>query len=264
MPSRTPDSRDLGSPQELLAIQDGTYDEVKDLLSATARKLAVEMRQAQTLQQLERMQTEEPGMLKLRRPVELDCTYTPPLAELADRTVNVATLSSPGQSLHESRLSPTAQIDDQRRHSWSGLEVVPPTDSRTATCCTTQTLLGSSNQISSKAGVHANRAGTSRQIASQSFSLIDGQTREIEQPGSGSDGSNKIHRNDLLYGIDHGLEAVNARSPCNPSITRHQRSASTPFQFSTPDRDAACRSVFTDLDMLIDVLPPRTSLHRRE
>ncbi|KAL8962626.1 MAG: hypothetical protein Q9193_000991, partial [Seirophora villosa] len=67
-PLSSPDSRCLDSPLELATIEHGTYEEVKELLSASARKLALATGQAQTLQQLKRMQDEEPEMLRTRRP----------------------------------------------------------------------------------------------------------------------------------------------------------------------------------------------------
>ncbi|KAI4174210.1 MAG: hypothetical protein LQ348_006416 [Seirophora lacunosa] len=106
--------------RELARIEHGAYEEVKELLSASARKLALEKRQAQTLQQLERMQDEQPEMLRIRRRVELDSS-TPPLAELPGSTIDITTLLRPSRPRHESRLGPLGQIEDSRRHSWSGL-----------------------------------------------------------------------------------------------------------------------------------------------
>ena len=64
----------------------GTYEEVQKDFSATARRVALETRQKQTLTQLGVMQLDEPGIIRLRRPTagevaELD-SNPPPLAEL--------------------------------------------------------------------------------------------------------------------------------------------------------------------------------------
>ncbi|KAL8831906.1 MAG: hypothetical protein Q9170_005099 [Blastenia crenularia] len=82
---QTPDFHNIGSPTELMTMENGTYSDIQRDFSATARRAALETRRKQTLEMLEAMQIDEPGIIRLRHPrppAELD-SDTSRLAELA-------------------------------------------------------------------------------------------------------------------------------------------------------------------------------------
>ncbi|KAL9010210.1 MAG: hypothetical protein Q9173_004837 [Seirophora scorigena] len=266
-PLSIPDSRCPDSPVELATIEHGSYEEVRELLSASARKLALEMRQAQTLQQLERMQDEEPEMLRICRPVDLDSS-TSPLAELPGSTIDITTLLRHSRSRHESRLGPPGLIEDSRRHSWSGLEVVPTTaiqaekqvvDLGNMTHSPTQ----NPHNPCAKFRVGNGRSGeeeTTPEKANRILSLGDSEVNRSDQQkhGRNEEGSGDKFTGST-HATDHEKESRSARCTCKPTSVCHQRSVSVPFVSQVQGEQPTSPSAFTDLDLLIRVLPPRKS-----
>ncbi|KAL9604109.1 MAG: hypothetical protein Q9219_000697 [cf. Caloplaca sp. 3 TL-2023] len=130
-------------PVELPTIEDDngarTYEETRRHLSAHARRLAAETRQAKTLRQLQRMRLEDPeegnGLRRRRHcwwPVELDgddgnaaLARSGPVAELDGAAIEVGVGSSlirtSGWRYREGGWSglPGADRGESRRHSWS-------------------------------------------------------------------------------------------------------------------------------------------------
>ncbi|KAI4283380.1 MAG: hypothetical protein L6R38_002192 [Xanthoria sp. 2 TBL-2021] len=133
------------SPKELATFEQGTYEEVQKELTATAREMAIQLRRKQTLQQLEQLQLDEPGIIRIRRfpsreIAELDSELPEP-TELPGWEMR-ASSSDPASCVYELDMSDdihepketTSRIaqprDSQTEPPFSDLEAVGDPDSR--------------------------------------------------------------------------------------------------------------------------------------
>ncbi|KAI4121981.1 MAG: hypothetical protein LQ338_006051 [Usnochroma carphineum] len=250
-------------PVELTTVEHGTYEEVKQHFRTAARRIALERREKQTLDQLERMQSDVPGIIRLRHTfpnatTEL-ATDPPQPAELAgssteDGSTVISTVKSPPL-----QMLPLASDDESGNSFASWFQGRPPFDSQHETasqrhkkpiancnlegCC--QADIGRVSVVSFRSATDAPPSNDS-----ESSSIAYDTTR-----GSHEDRSN---------GSIGEFKTGDKENQETPTAT-HGLATTNPTSASDTDKSHACDSCFDELDRLIKVLPPRTSrrqLHR--
>ncbi|KAL9595562.1 MAG: hypothetical protein Q9179_004932 [Wetmoreana sp. 5 TL-2023] len=245
------------SPTELATFEHGTYEESKQELNAAARRVALEIRQIQTLQQLERMQIDQTGTPKLRAPrpmdiAELDSGLLRPV-ELPSLIgeINEQSSTFPECGTHEltalkdaEGLSKQGNLQPEAEPSVHSLESTTYSDAESP-----------GNWPTSDDSYNENEKHSGkREIESSSFCRHD----RIEDI--------------LTEGIEQEAQPTNSSSPRHHEpistldIPRHRtlttinvRSATMLTTVSEPHGDEDRASCFADIDMLIKASRARIS-----
>lgn len=258
-----------------------TYEEAKNEFRAAARRVAFQKRKELTIDQLERVQLEEPGIVKLRRSLsdslaELDTDPGRP-AELAGSSVEAKSMPSAApkflslqplamaggdksSNLCASLSKQDTALDVQHEGLWQSDEK-PVVDGTLEICpeASNQRVSVPSMPLAaaiSLAGSRAPLPTTDDTVSGDSNDRCNSNVQEL-QPG---DNRNQIST-PLLTSTD-GLEIP---SPISASLTTslfYQAASSAGASTADTDENYKRDSYFNELDNMVKVLPPRTS-HRR-
>ncbi|KAL8673180.1 MAG: hypothetical protein Q9168_002409 [Polycauliona sp. 1 TL-2023] len=257
-------------PSELAAFEQGTYQEVQKEMTATVREMAIRLRQKQTIQQLERLQFDDPEIIRLRRVppgemAELD-SEPPGPAELPGWEVR-ALSSEPGPSAYE--LDTKGDIhnpeqgwpgDSQMEAPFSDLELVADVDSRG------HLELPTSNPPNPKVSQGA------QDIRPQGLSYVpsEGEAALRNCDGHSTECDSSTSRQNREMRSNYAADLTN-RTPTDASLRQrhhpsppqaHSRNLSGSVTMPIRDGEHECLSLFTDLDILVKALPARKSCRR--
>lgn len=276
LPGNTPGTRDFwrgktalannpgtsASPVELVTTEHGTYEEMKAEFRAVVRRAALQKREQQTLDYLERMQLEDPGMFRLRRvlietAVELD-TDTPGPAEL------------PSSSIEADSTTPKTSKSPLLRR-------LPNTNSDGSRCASPfqwETALCSPHEASPK---HEQPVAS---CTSEDFYIAGGHPSAIDEPLIAQ--KTRLAATDNANGStqqsydNQPSESTQPQRPCNyngpsnndtdrPVILRpigtavYTSLSDFPASSTSASPGNTTESYFDELDRLIGSLPPRMS-----
>ncbi|KAI4252534.1 MAG: hypothetical protein L6R42_007920 [Xanthoria sp. 1 TBL-2021] len=271
-----PNFRESNPPKELATFEQGTYEEVQKELTATAREMAIQLRRKQTLQQLEQLQLDEPGIIRIRRfpsreIAELDSELPEP-TELPGWEIR-ASSSDPASCVYELDAS-----DDIHEPKETTSRIAQPRDSHIEPPFSDLEAVG---DLDSRGHLEkmpmippgSNISYSAQDIGSQDESRLRSETEaatrnyhgHLTQPNSSNHwGNNEIRSNYTVnmtnyVPIDAGSEPqrhsssqVHSRNPSGSAVTI------PPF-----DGENESHSLFTDLDTLVKALPARTSCRQK-
>ncbi|KAL8876284.1 MAG: hypothetical protein Q9198_005495, partial [Flavoplaca austrocitrina] len=262
------------SPTELAAFEHGTYEEVKKELIATARQMARQLRQKQTMQQLERLQLDDPEIIRLRHlpptgTVELDSELRGPV-ELPGCDMT-APSPDPDPCVYE--LNAVDNLHDLQVEYLTTPDITQPRGSETE-----PPRSGLESVGEPKCGDHlvvpllapAGRtefhntqdvqAGNGSHFANDdnaALKVYDGHL--IGHDSSTCQRHNESRRDYSIHGIKYINTGANFERGRQGTPQAHPRLASGSGTLRNVDREDERQSVFTDLETLVKALPARTS-----
>lgn len=228
----------------------------------------METRRTQTLQQLERMQVDDPGIIRLRRFLlaELDSGLPEP-AELVGSTVTpeldtigVSAQGPPicepvvrtkdGQPSQQRSLPPENEASNvlPSEIQISHEEPVP------ATLCST-----AENKLTPSMDVLSDQEKVLRRCTNQSTHLDSGRTTIHTDSGSFPCHGRSGEHNQPTHPKDTTNDGPTACCPCHQQTSSRSRKASDSHDSPSRGIDMTAYSLFSDLEDLVKVLPPRRS-----
>ncbi|KAL8720762.1 MAG: hypothetical protein Q9225_002428 [Loekoesia sp. 1 TL-2023] len=266
------------SPVELVTTEYATYEEAKNEFRAAARRVALQKRREQTLEQLGRMQFEEPGIIKLRRPLsdsmpELDADPVRP-AELTGSSIEAkSTASAPPKLLSPHSLAMAGDdkpgnrcaslckedtaLDVQHEGLWQS-DKKPVVDGTLEGCpkAGDWTVSVPSMRLAADESLAGSRARSSTTDDTTRGNCNYRCNSNIQELQPGDD------RNQNSTSILTSTDGLGIPSPISTSYTTYllyQAASSAGANTADTDESYERDSCFSELDNMVKVLPPRTS-----
>ncbi|KAL9034299.1 MAG: hypothetical protein Q9180_005486, partial [Flavoplaca navasiana] len=267
------------SPTELAAFEHGTYEEVKKKLIGTAREMARQLRQKRTVQQLERLQLDDPEIIRLRRLpptgiVELDSELPGPI-ELPGCDM---TASSPDPDSCVYELDAVGNRHDLQEQHLKTLDTARSKGSKTEPPYSDLEPLGNSDFGDNLAvpPLAIAKCRASRRMQHLQPEAMGYLPNKDEAASKNHDGHIMGPDNLNDRGLNESRQDCSTKRPnyvlpteanpewkCQNSSQAYSRHASGSSTLRYVDSGIEPHSLFTDLDTLVKALPARTSSRQK-
>ncbi|KAL8893591.1 MAG: hypothetical protein Q9192_005116 [Flavoplaca navasiana] len=267
------------SPTELAAFEHGTYEEVKKELIATARQMARQLRQKQTMQQLERLQLDDPEIIRLRHlpptgiaeldlelpgPIELpgcDMTASSPDPDSCVYELNAVGNRHDLQEQHLKTLDTARLKGSETEPPYSDLEPLGNSD------------FGGNLAVPPLAVANCKASRRIQHLQPEAMGYLPNKDKAASKDHDG-----RLMRPDNLNdrGLNESRQDYSTRRTkyvlpteanpgwkCQISSQAYSRHASGSSTLRNVDSEIEPQSLFTDLDTLVKALPARTSSRQR-